>query len=127
MNDIVKKLQLVSTRVSQRKGNVSFFGLFKRPDMNNKWDIIISAPWVRDKKENDLVDVISILKTTLGSDELEFISNIVLLKEKQDPEIRKLVAEGVSSKEELPKEFKSYPINADVTIGTIYIISAENL
>lgn len=70
--------------LSWKKGQVFLFALIKRTDIEDKWDILISADWIKkNNDQTDLVEIIKILRSEFASD-LDFLSKIVLLV-KEEP------------------------------------------
>ncbi len=113
MNEIIEKLKQVKRNLSEQKpGSVIFLGLFKRQDLDNKWDVVLSATWVSDKKEADFVFVITLLKKVFN-DNLDFLAKIVLLKPEEH-----LVKEIAALK---PGNYKDLQV-ADATFGELELI-----
>jgi hypothetical protein len=81
MNEIIKKLKEVRDRIIDEKDKslLRFFGLIARTDLENKYDLLISADWLeKSNSEKDLIYVIDSLKKEF-TDDFDFLSQIVLL------------------------------------------------
>lgn len=48
------KLGRLEAKVSAQKGPFALFALFMREDVPDRWDLVISAPWISDKSEASL-------------------------------------------------------------------------
>jgi hypothetical protein len=72
------KFARLESNVAASKGAFTLFALFLLEDAPDRWDLVVSAPWVSDKKAalNYLVERI---KTDLGSSELIKLSRIVFV------------------------------------------------
>jgi len=90
IEEIVQKLINTEKRISKEKGeDFNFFGAFKRMDLENSWDIVISANWFSKNKRKDLIYIINEIKKDLKDEELMFLARIVLIKP-EDKLIREL-------------------------------------
>lgn len=84
MKELVDKLKLLETDISQKKGEFSLFALLLREDAQNKWDLVASASWFWTDKKKTLDYLAKQLRSRLTSDELLTLSRIVLVEE-SDP------------------------------------------
>ena len=84
MKELVEKLRLLETEISQKKGDFSLFAMFLREDAQNKWDLVASAPWFWTDKKKTLDYLAKKLRSRLTSDELLTLSRIVLIED-SDP------------------------------------------
>ncbi len=84
MKELVDKLRLLETEISQKKGEFSLFALLLREEAQNKWDLVASAPWFWSDKKKTLDYLAKKLRSLLTSDELIMLSRIVLIEE-SDP------------------------------------------
>jgi hypothetical protein len=93
-----EKLALLEKDVSSEKGEFSLFGLFLREDAKdeNKWDILVAAPWLDADKKKGLAYLAKEIQKRLEPDELLSISRIVIL-EKDNP-ILKAIHKAVNVK-----------------------------
>ena len=51
MNNFIKKIAEVEKSLSEDKGNFKLFAVFSRPDTEGRWDIVISADWIKSERE----------------------------------------------------------------------------
>lgn len=79
MNEVVDKFAALEAQIAERKGDFSLFALFLREDVPDRWDLVISAPWVGQKKQEAVDYVIAEIKSRLGSQNLITLSRIVLV------------------------------------------------
>jgi len=79
IEETIKKLKRVEKRVSREKGPLNFFGVLERLDVDNTWDILVSASWFSDKKK-DLIYIISNVKKDLTNEDLRIFARVVLIK-----------------------------------------------
>ena len=50
--DIVRLFQQAEWDISQECGQFTLFGLFERVDIPSKYDVVMSAPWLRDDADS---------------------------------------------------------------------------
>ena len=84
MKELVEKLRLLETEISQKKGDFSLFAMFLRENAQDKWDLVASASWFWSDKKKTLDYLAKKLRSRLTSDELLTLSRIVLIEE-SDP------------------------------------------
>ena len=85
MNEkMIEKLKAMELEVSKEKGEFSLFGLFLREDATDKYDLVVSAPWMETDNKWSLEYLSKQVQSKLEQDELLSISRIVLL-EKGNP------------------------------------------
>ena len=82
--ETLEKLALLEREISAQKGDFSLFGLFLREDAPDKWDLLVSAPWLEVDEKQGFKYIAEEVHSRLDTDELLFISRIVLL-EKNNP------------------------------------------
>jgi hypothetical protein len=75
----IEKLRKVMNRVSAEKGNFVFFGLFLTEEAPDRWDLVVSAPWLEKGKLKALSEFIEILSSIVGQKEVLSLSKIVTL------------------------------------------------
>jgi hypothetical protein len=76
---LLDKLESLEKKTADEKGEFSLFGLFLREDAENRWDLVVAAPWLNSDSLEDLNYLASRLKTCLQDNELLSISRIVIL------------------------------------------------
>ncbi len=79
MNILVSKLQSVERYFSETKGEFELFALFLRIESVDKWDLLVSAPWVEADKQTGLQEIVIKIQETLTQEELIQLSRIVLI------------------------------------------------
>ena len=68
--------------ISAVRGEFALFALFLREDLPDRWDLIVSAPWVATDQKSALDYLVNKIKSDLGPEELTQLSRIVFI----DPE-----------------------------------------
>ena len=81
MNTILEKLVAKEREISEEKGAFCLFALFLREDAPNRWDLVVSAPWITRDKVASLEYLASKTQEALDADELLLLSRIVVLNE----------------------------------------------
>ena len=57
MNQLVEKLASLERDISSEKGDFSLFALFLREDAYDRWDLLVSSPWIEiNEKKGFIVD-----------------------------------------------------------------------
>ncbi|UCC96728.1 MAG: hypothetical protein JSW66_12890 [Phycisphaerales bacterium] len=81
-NETLEKLASLERELSDEKGDFSLFGLFLREDAQDedKWDILVAAPWLDADKKKGLAYLAKEIQERLEPDELLSISRIVVLE-----------------------------------------------
>jgi hypothetical protein len=81
MKDILDKLLSLEHKISNEKGSFNLFAIFLREDSEDKWDLVVSAPWLVPNRKESFNYIVNQIKSVLDNNELMFISRIVLLEE----------------------------------------------
>jgi hypothetical protein len=76
---IMEKLRSLEKEIADERGGFSLFALFLREDAENRWDLVVAAPWLNPDSLEDINYIANKLKSCLGENELITISRIVLL------------------------------------------------
>ena len=79
MNQLWQKMISIERDISTEKGDFSLFALFLREDAEDKWDFVVSAPWLEKHKKEGIEYLARKLQTNLDQNELLTISKIVLI------------------------------------------------
>lgn len=82
MKNIIEKIKEIEQEVSDEKGEFSLFALFLREDAEESWDLLVSAPWIENNKEESLKYIANKVQEKLSSDEIVKISRIVIIDDK---------------------------------------------
>lgn len=113
MKEILDKLKSVVQVLEKEHGPILLFALFLREDSLEKWDIIVSAPWLSSSEKEAYKMVVSKIQVALSPSELVQFSRIVIL-DGTDPvvsflqEICPLTNGGFK---ESPKDFSAEPFS----------------
>jgi hypothetical protein len=121
MNEILQKLNNIKDSLLAEHSDVKlrFFGLIARMDVDNKWDLIICADWIKkSNSENDLVDIIDRLKKEFNN--LDFLAKIVLLT--TDEFFIRQLASAISVREEQIGEMKDLKLKEGFVVRHIIVI-----
>lgn len=87
MNEFESKFSEMEQSVSQEKGDFTFFALFLPEDAQDKWDLLVAAPWITRDKEAALRYLAGIVQRTLSPAELLRFSRIVIVDD-SDPAVQ---------------------------------------
>jgi hypothetical protein len=79
MNILAQKFVGIESAISAEKGGFSLFALFLREDAENKWDVVVSAPWFGDDQKSTLDYFVRKIQSELRPDELMMVSRVILL------------------------------------------------
>jgi len=89
INNIASRFAGLESRIAQEKGEFALFALFLREDVPDRWDLIVSAPWVGTDREAALNYFVEEIKSVLGSQDLTVLSRIVFI-DPSDPAVENL-------------------------------------
>lgn len=81
MKEIINKLRVIEKETSVERGEYNLFALFLREDSSNKWDILVSASWIDNNKEEALKYLAQKVQKAFTKTELSQISRIVIIEE----------------------------------------------
>ena len=76
--------------VSAEKGEFTFFGLFLREEAQDKWDLLVSAPWLEEGKLKALGEFVEKAASIIGEEDFLLLSRIVTLNY-DDPNLKKIL------------------------------------
>ncbi len=79
MKIFLEKTKKIEKIISDKKGSFELFAVFLREDTIDKWDIIMTAPWLKKDDMNLLRDIAEIVKGSLNEDLIK-LSRIVVLE-----------------------------------------------
>jgi hypothetical protein len=80
MNLDKQKLRALMDRIAAKKGEFAFFGLFLRDEAPDKWDLVVSAPWLEKGKLKALSEFVEELASAVGEEQLLSLSRVVTLR-----------------------------------------------
>jgi GH15 family glucan-1,4-alpha-glucosidase len=81
MNQFIEKLRSLENEISKEKGKFSLFALFLREDAADKWDLVVSAPWLMENQKEALDYLAKQLRDHLDDQELLSLSRIIFIDE----------------------------------------------
>ncbi|HEX3067467.1 MAG TPA: hypothetical protein VHX14_02750 [Thermoanaerobaculia bacterium] len=84
MNGLIEKVSLVERDIAKEKGPLNLFALFEREDLNDRWDLVISASWARMDRAT-LGYVADAIKRHLAPRDMTRLARIVVLPADEDP------------------------------------------
>jgi hypothetical protein len=86
----IEKFRRVMQDMGAERGEFVFFGLLLREEAPDKWDLVISAPWLEVDKLKALREFVEKATAILGSQELLTLSRIVTLNP-DDPHLNAIL------------------------------------
>lgn len=82
MKQIINKLIKKEKEMANKKGVFHLFGLFLRKGAFDKWDLLVSAPWIDKNKNVALKYITSEIQNTLNSKEILKLARVGILDDK---------------------------------------------
>ena len=73
------KLVSLEQDIANEKGEFSLFGLFLREEAQDKWDLLVAAPWLATDKKEGLRYLADRVRAALDPEEVLSISRVVIL------------------------------------------------
>ncbi|PYQ54614.1 MAG: hypothetical protein DMF78_05255 [Acidobacteria bacterium] len=89
---LVDKLEKALPAIEARRGPFLLVGLFLREESPGPWDLVVSAPWLEDRKLRTLDALVKYLSEAAGKDFIQDLSRIVTLDAHSDV-VRSVLAE----------------------------------
>ena len=78
-SELANNFTRLESRLAEEKGDFVLFALFLREDVPDRWDLIVSAPWVGPDKDAALKYFVNEIRSFLGPQELTALSRIVIV------------------------------------------------
>jgi hypothetical protein len=78
MTDIIRRFEFLEREITREKGEFSFFALFERDELPDRWDLLFAAPWATNEQESGSY-MVEKIKTLLGLEDLVSLSRIVVV------------------------------------------------
>ena len=85
--ELLQSFTRLESEIAKEKGEYALFALFLREDLPDRWDLIVAAPWVTDRKIA-LDYFVEKIKARMGAPVLTDLSRIVFV----DPQDRAVQA-----------------------------------
>lgn len=82
INHFTAQFQKLERSLSSEKGEFELFALFLRKDSPDKWDLLVSAPWVQREGSAELREIAQKIQKTLNKEDLLKLSRIILVDRK---------------------------------------------
>jgi hypothetical protein len=86
----IEKFRKVMNQVSAEKGDFVLFGLFLTKESPDRWDLVVSAPWLENGKLKALGGFAEKLSSVIGPEEVLSLSKIVTLNH-DDPSLKAIL------------------------------------
>lgn len=77
--DLVNNFSRLESRISEKKGDFTLFALFLREDVADRWDLMVSAPWVGTDRKGALQYFVDEIRSFLGPEDLTVLARIVIV------------------------------------------------
>lgn len=78
-HELSDKFRDLESRIAEEKGGFALFALFMREDAPDRWDLIVSAPWVGSDKRSAVDYFVEQIKSRLGAQDLTWLARIVVV------------------------------------------------
>ena len=88
----IKQLRRVMNEITEEKGKFTLFGLFLRDDAIDKWDLVISAPWLEEGKLKGLGEFVEKMASIVGEEQFLTLSRVVTLNH-DEPSLKAILRE----------------------------------
>lgn len=79
MKEILDKLKLLLLELEKEQGPVLIFALFLRGDSPDRWDLVVSAPWLDSGDVDSYKIVATKVQNRLKAEEIVQLSRVVVL------------------------------------------------
>ena len=77
--DLSEKFRALESRIATEKGGFVLFALLMREDVPDRWDLMVSAPWVGADKRAAVDYLVNQIKVQLGQQDLTSLARIVVV------------------------------------------------
>jgi hypothetical protein len=81
MKEIAEKLRDLERELKDEKGPFAYFALVREGEAPDRWDLVVSAPWISADRMEGVRLIAERLKQKLAPQELLSISKVVALEE----------------------------------------------
>lgn len=81
MKNFAEKLRVVEQQIAQEKGSFLLFALFLRDGAPNLWDLLVSASWIDEDKEEALRYIVPKIQSVATSEELANLSRVAIIEQ----------------------------------------------
>lgn len=77
--DIAQRFREFESGIAGEKGGFVLFALFMREEVPDRWDLIVSAPWIGDDTRKAVDYFVGEIKSRLGDQDLIRLARIVVV------------------------------------------------
>ena len=77
--ELPAKFAKLESDIAAEKGDFSLFAMFRREDLPDRWDLMISAPWASADEKSALQYFIAKIKADIGPYALTLLSRIIFI------------------------------------------------
>lgn len=116
-----EKLASLERDLSSQKGDFNLFALVLREDSPDKWDLLVSAPWLEATRKEDLQYLGEQVRSRLDPSEFLSLSRIVVLN--KDNPVREAIHRVLRGKH-CRAEFRNCQFHG-LQVEHAYIITSE--
>src|SRR5262245_5686272 len=78
-SELIEKFRDLEARVAEAKGSFALFALFMREDVPDRWDLMVSAPWIGADRRGAVDYFVDQIKQQLGEEALTTLARIVVV------------------------------------------------
>lgn len=86
MRQLAEKLVSLEKEIASEKGPFDLFALFLREESPNRWDLVVSASWIKADEVSALRYMVNNIQSHFNIEESIFISRIIFIDE-NNPEL----------------------------------------
>jgi len=88
-NELATNFARLEAQIAAKKGGFTLYALFLRESAPNRWDLMVSAPWLGPDSEAAVRYLVDEIKSSLGDEFLVPLSRIIVL-DPNDAAVRSL-------------------------------------
>ena len=81
MKELLDRFISLERNLSEQRGPFALFALFLREDAQDRWDVIVAAPWIEADRKSALTVLTDQIQRSLSPDELTQLSRVVIVDE----------------------------------------------
>ena len=119
--DVAAAFVRLQSHLAARNGEFSFFALFQRDEVPDRWDLIVSARWLGSDRTAAVRILVDEIKSFLGTPYLIALSRIIIV-DPSDPQL-KTISRSISTEHGPAEVRESYFFG--LPIKHAYIITSK--
>ena len=81
MKELLERFIFLERNLAEQRGPFALFALFLREDAQDRWDLIVAAPWIETDRRSALTLLTNQIQKSLRPEELTQLSRVVLVDE----------------------------------------------